>query len=92
MSARLPVLVLRATRKLDAARVRRGESSSASGPGGERGEESQQPQESESRTGRTPGGGPEREPRCHGRGLTSGNLAVKPVRTASPRQAGRQVL
>ncbi|KAL7390550.1 hypothetical protein ABVT39_023158 [Epinephelus coioides] len=87
----LPVSVPSPPRQLDAVRVRRGESGAPPADQGERerGEESQQPQESESRTGWTPGGRPEREPRCHGRGLCSGNRAVKLVHTAS---RGRQVL
>lgn len=78
--------------QLDAAWVRRGaeERGAPSADQGARGEESQQPPpplapESESRTGWIPllprplppcGGGPERDPRCHGRGLGSGEGAV----------------
>lgn len=78
--------------QLDAAWVRRGEEErgAPSADQGARGEESQQPPpplapESESRTGWIPllprplppcGGGPERDPRCHGRGLGSGEGAV----------------
>lgn len=79
-------------RQLGAARVRRGERGAPPADQGERerGEESQQPQERESRTGWTPGGRPERDPRCHGRGLSSGNRAAKLVHTASrARQAGQ---
>lgn len=78
--SQLPVVVPCTPRQLDAARERRG---APPADQGERGEESQLPQESESRIGWTPGGGPEREPRCHGRGLSSGNRAVKPALTAS---------
>lgn len=80
----LPVSALRTPRRLDAVRMRRG---APPADQGERGEESQRHQESECRTGWIPGGRPEREPRCHGRGLSSGNCIVKTVHTAS--RAGR---
>lgn len=74
-------------RQLDAARVRRGEELR------QRTRESvvrnpSSPRRVRAWTDWTVGGGPEREPRCHGRGLSSGNRAVKPVRTASFGQAG----